>query len=209
MYFAASFLNLKKKYMKKIVLSLTAVVALALVSFSPKPKTNLEQNFSVSAEKSKIDWVGSKTGDYHTGYFPIKSGNIRVDGGKLVGGNFVINVAGLKVTDAAGDRLQGHLSSADFFDISKFGDATFNITSVKYVTDNKVTITGDLTLKGIKAPVTFPAIIRSAERNDKEKGFFAEAFFPFDRTVFGINYGIGAVDTEVQLAIHLYGTKLF
>jgi polyisoprenoid-binding protein YceI len=209
MYFAASFLNFKKKYMKKIVLSLTAVVALALVSFSPKPKTNLEQNFSVSAEKSKIDWVGSKTGDYHTGYFPIKSGNIRVDGGKLVGGNFVINVAGLKVTDAAGDRLQGHLSSADFFDISKFGDATFNITSVKYVTDNKVTITGDLTLKGIKAPVTFPAIIRSAERNDKEKGFFAEAFFPFDRTVFGINYGIGAVDTEVQLAIHLYGTKLF
>ena len=106
--------------MKKIVLSLTAVVALALVSFSPKPKTNLEQNFSVSAEKSKIDWVGSKTGDYHTGYFPFKSGNIRVDGGKLVGGNFVINVAGLKVTDAAGDRLQGHLSSADFFDISKF-----------------------------------------------------------------------------------------
>ena len=74
--------------------------------------------------------MGSKTGDYHTGYFPIKSGNIRVDGGKLVGGNFVINVAGLKVTDAAGDRLQSHLSSADFFDISKFGDATFNITSV-------------------------------------------------------------------------------
>jgi polyisoprenoid-binding protein YceI len=163
--------------MKKIVLSLTAVVALALVSFSPKPKTNLEQNFSVSAEKSKIDWVGSKTGDYHTGYFPIKSGNIRVDGGKLVGGNFVINVAGLKVTDAAGDRLQGHLSSADFFDISKFGDATFNITSVKYVTDNKVTITGDLTLKGIKAPVTFPAIIRSAERNDKEKDFLQKHFF--------------------------------
>ena len=47
------------------------------------------------------------------------------------------------------------------------------------------------------------------ERNDKEKGFFAEAFFPFDRTVFGINYGIGAVDTEVQLAIHLYGNKQF
>jgi polyisoprenoid-binding protein YceI len=195
--------------MRKIVLSLSVVAALALVSFSPKPKTNLEQNFTVSADKSKIDFVGSKTGDYHTGYFPIKSGTIRVDGGKLVGGNFVINVAGMKVTDAAGDRLQGHLSSADFFDISKFGEATFNITSVKYITDNKVSITGDLSLKGVKAPVTFPATIRSAERNDKEKGFFAEAFFPFDRTVFGINYGIGAVDTEVQLAIHLYGIKQF
>jgi polyisoprenoid-binding protein YceI len=196
--------------MKKIKYSLSLIAAsISLVSFAPSQKKADAVTFTITAQKSKVDWIGSKKSDYHTGYFPIKSGTIRVDGGKLVGGNFVINVAGMKVTDAAGDRLQGHLSSADFFDISKFGEATFNITSVKYITDNKVSITGDLSLKGIKAPVTFPATIRSAERNDKEKGFFAEAFFPFDRTVFGINYGIGAVDTEVQLAIHLYGNKQF
>ena len=185
------------------------LASIALFSFAPKTAKKDVTTFTVDAAKSKVDFTGSKTSDFHTGYFPVKSGSVKVDGGKLVGGSFVVNVAGLKVTDAAGDRLQGHLATADFFDISKFGEATFNITSVKYITDNKVSITGDLTLKGIKAPVTFPATIRSAERNDKEKGFFAEAFFPFDRTVFGINYGIGAVDTEVQLAIHLYGNKQF
>ena len=107
------------------------------------------------------------------------------------------------VDEGGGPKLQGHLSSADFFDISKFGEATFTINQVDYINADRATIKGDLNLKGIKAPVTFTAIIRNAD----DKGFFAEAFFPFDRTVFGINYGAGNVDKDVQLAIHIYGTK--
>ena len=75
--------------------------------------------------------------------------------------------------------------------------------TVDYTKADRATIKGDLNLKGIKAPVTFTAVIRNAD----DKGFFAEAFMPFDRTLFGINYGIGMVDSEVQLAIHIYGTK--
>ena len=129
-----------------------------------------------------------------------------MNGGKLVGGSFVIDIAGLKVTDErGGEKLQGHLSSADFFDIAKvgFGEASFTITSIEYTKADRATIKGDLNLKGIKAPVTFTAVIRNAD----DKGFFAEAFMPFDRTIFGINYGIGMVDSEVQLAIHIYATK--
>jgi polyisoprenoid-binding protein YceI len=191
--------------MKKIIFSVAIVAAsLSLVAFTKKDKTTAGVTFTVSAQKSKVDWVGSKKSDYHTGYFPVKSGSVQVDGGKLVGGSFVIDVAGLKVTDErGGEKLQGHLSSGDFFDISKFGEATFTINTVDYIKADRATIKGDLNLKGIKAPVTFTAIIRNAD----DKGFFAEAFLPFDRTIFGINYGIGMVDTEVQLAIHIYGTK--
>ncbi|MCX6290088.1 MAG: YceI family protein [Bacteroidetes bacterium] len=191
--------------MKKIIFSVAIVAAsLSLVAFTNKDKSNAGVTFTVSAQKSKVDWVGSKKSDYHTGYFPVKSGSVQVDGGKLVGGSFVIDVAGLKVTDErGGEKLQGHLSSADFFDISKFGEATFTINTVDYIKADRATIKGDLNLKGIKAPVTFTAIIRNAD----DKGFFAEAFLPFDRTIFGINYGVGMVDTEVQLAIHIYGTK--
>ena len=112
-----------------------------------------------------------------------------------------------KVAKSAGggEKLQGHLTSGDFFDIAKigFGEASFTISSVEYTKADRATIKGDLNLKGIKAPVTFSAVIRNAD----DKGFFAEAFMPFDRTLFGINYGIGMVDSEVQLAIHIYGTK--
>ena len=191
--------------MKKIIFAVVILAtSLSLVAFTKKDKSNAAVTFTVNAQKSKVDWVGSKKSDFHTGYFPVKSGAVQVDGGKLVGGSFVIDVAGLKVTDEGGGaELQGHLSSGDFFDISKFGEATFTINTVDYIKADRATIKGDLSLKGIKAPVTFTAIIRNAD----DKGFFAEAFFPFDRTVFGINYGVGMVDKDVQLAIHIYGTK--
>jgi polyisoprenoid-binding protein YceI len=191
--------------MKKIMFSLAVIAtSISLFSFAPKAKNADVVTFNVTAQKSKVDFTGSKKSDYHTGYFPIKSGAVQVNGGKLVGGSFVIDIAGLKVTDAGGgEKLQGHLSSADFFDIKIFGEASFTISSVEYTKADRATIKGDLNLKGIKAPVTFTAIIRNAD----DKGFFAEAFMPFDRTLFGINYGIGMVDSEVQLAIHIYGTK--
>ncbi len=191
--------------MKKIMFSLTVISAsISLLSFTPKQNKADAVTFTVTAQKSKVDWIGSKKSDYHTGYFPIKSGSVQVEAGKLVGGSFVIDVAGLKVTDErGGEKLQGHLSSADFFDVTKFGDATFAITSVKYTAGDKASITGNLKIKDISAPITFAASIRNAD----DKGFFAEAFLPFDRTVFGIKYGVGMVDSEVQLAIHIYGTK--
>jgi len=60
-----------------------------------------------------------------------------------------------------------------------------------------------LSLHGVKAPITFTAYIRNAD----EKGLFAEAFFPLNRSLFGINYNLGT-NTDVQLAIHIYGSKL-
>ena len=191
--------------MKKIMFSIAVIAAsISLYSFAPKAKNADVVTFNVTAQKSKVDFTGSKKSDYHTGYFPIKSGTVQVNGGKLVGGSFVIDIAGLKVTDErGGEKLQVHLSSGDFFDIKIFGEASFTITSIEYTKADRATIKGDLNLKGIKAPVTFSAVIRNAD----DKGFFAEAFMPFDRTLFGINYGIGMVDSEVQLAIHIYGTK--
>jgi hypothetical protein len=41
-------------------------------------------------------------------------------------------------------------------------------------------------------------------RNSDDKGFFAQAFFGMDRTLFGVKYGVGAVSNDVQLAIHLF-----
>jgi polyisoprenoid-binding protein YceI len=195
--------------MKKIMFFALAIASIGLFSFTPKKSTKKTSNdiinFTVDGNKSKVNWTGSKKSDFHTGYFPVKSGNVQVDGGKLTGGSFIINLKEINLTDGTGDDLKKHLLSPAFFDIEKFMDATFTITKVEYNNPkaNKATITGNLSLHGISAPVTFTASIRNAD----EKGFFAEAFLPFDRTVFGINYGVGMIDTEVQLAIHIYGSK--
>ena len=187
--------------MKKIVFALLGTAFLTgMYAFTPVKSTKDVVTYNVQADKSRIDWVGSKKSDFHTGNFAVKSGTIQVDGGKLKGGEFVIDLANVKVTDRAGAKLEGHLKSADFFDVAKFGEATYKITSVSYTGDNTATINGTLNLKGTSLPVSFQAAIRNAD----DKGFFAEAFFSLDRTLFGVNYGIGNVAKDVQVAVHLF-----
>lgn len=183
--------------MKKLVLTLvSAAMIIGISSFTVlNKKAPLTLNVT---EKSRIDWIGSKAGDFHTGSFALKSGQVQVDNGKLTGGSFVIDLANLKVTDAAGDRLAGHLKSPDFFDVAKFAEATYTINTVNYTSDTNCEINGTLSLKGASIPVKFNANIRSAS----EKGFFGQAFFSIDRTTFGVLYKGPAND--VQLAIHLF-----
>ena len=187
--------------MNRIILGLAVAIGIAALSFS----TALV-NKTVDVSQSNVVWKAYKVTGAHEGTIKLKSGSLQLQDGKLTGGSFVVNMNTITCTDLTGgtaDKLVGHLKSPDFFDVAKFGEATFNISGVKYTTAEKATLTGSVTIKGITKNISFEAIIRSAD----EKGFFAEAFFPIDRTLFGINYGVGAIDTQVQLAVHIYATK--
>lgn len=187
--------------MKKFLVSLAGILFFAgSFSFTNPTEKKLGTSLSVNIEKSKVDWVASKKSDFHTGFFPLKSGEVWVDGGKLTGGKFVIDLANLKVTDAAGERLMGHLKSADFFDVAKFTEATYEISSVNYTGSNTADVTGSLTVKGVSVPVKLQVQIR----NSDEKGFFAQAFLSLDKTLVGISYGAGNISNDVQLAIHIF-----
>jgi polyisoprenoid-binding protein YceI len=196
---------LKIIYMKKAFIAITSfALFLGLSSFVSADTRKDVVNYTVNTERSRIDWIASKKGDFHTGIFPIKSGSVSVDAGKLKGGKFVIDLAAIKVTDAGGgDRLTGHLKSPDFFDVAKFAEATFEISSVNYTSASTADVAGTLNIKGATVPVKFVANIRSAD----DKGFFAQAFLSIDRTLLGLNYGPGMVSNDVQLAIHIFGTK--
>ncbi len=188
--------------MKKTILAVMgAALMTGLSSFGPGTEKKQSTSLTVDTQKSRVDWVASKKNDFHTGFFPIKSGQINVDGGKITGGKFVLDLANLKVTDGAGDGLTGHLKRADFFDVEKFNEAVYEITSVNYTSDATAEISGNLTLKGATFPVKINANIRSI---DPAKGVFAQSFVSLDRTLLGINYGIGNVSKDVQLAIHLF-----
>ncbi len=190
--------------MKKVFVACASLVVMAsVVAFTPVVKGGEPVNFSVDAKNSKVDFNGSKKGGFHPGYFAVKEGNVAVAGGKIVGGKFTIDVAGVKVTDGAGEKLEGHLKAPDFFDAAKFADATFEITSVNYSDANNAQITGNLTLKGVKAEIKFDAKIREVS----ETKVFAEAFFSLDRTKFGILYGAGMISSDVQIGVHLFAGK--
>jgi len=188
--------------MKKAFLALAGVALLTgMYSFVPRTEKKAQAALIVNTEKSRVDWVASKKSDFHTGIFPIKSGQVMVNGGKLTGGKFVLDLANLKATDAGGgDRLTNHLKSDAFFDVAKFGEATYEITGVNYTSPNTADVSGNLTVKGVSVPVKLTALIR----NSDDKGFFAQAFINLDRTLVGINYGPGMVSNDVELAVHLF-----
>jgi len=52
-------------------------------------------------------------------------------------------------------QRDGHLKSADFFDVEKFPVMTFKSTAVKNVAKGELAVTGDLTLHGVTKAVTF------------------------------------------------------
>jgi len=174
-----------------------AFIVSSFAFMAPKnPKAPI--TLAVQSDKSRVDFIGSKAADFHTGSFTVKGGSVQIEAGKLVGGSFVIDLANLKVTDAAGEKLAGHLKSPDFFDVAKFGEATYTISSVDYSSATACTINGTLSIKGIPVPVSFNSNIRSAS----DKGFFGQAFFSLDRTLLGILYA--GPSKDVQISVHLF-----
>ncbi len=70
-------------------------------------------------------------------------------------------------TVSTGDpQRDGHLKSADFFDVEKYPNMTFKSTGVQKKGDEEYSVTGDLTLHGITKPVTFAVEGPSAPGKD-------------------------------------------
>ena len=187
--------------MKRIILAVALIAStVGIYSFTTKAGGDV---YTADVAKSKVDFIGSKKEGYHTGYFKLRSGELTIENGKITAGKFSINLDSLKVTDEAGEKLEGHLKSPAFFDNAKSNEATFSISNVNYTAENKADIDGILTIKGITVPVKFTAYIRNVDATK----FFAEASVVIDRTAFGMSYGKGAIADEVQINVHLFAKK--
>lgn len=118
--------------------------------------------FNVDLEKSELKWNASKVVGEHNGTIKLASGQMTVDKSKVTGGTFVIDMASLQCTDNA--KVGAHLRNDEFFAVDKHPTATFVIKSLKPIAKAEAgkpnyTVEGDLTIKGITNPTSFPAVI--------------------------------------------------
>lgn len=149
---------------------------------------------AVDPAASTIKWLGKKVTGEHYGEVSIKSGSLLVDGGKLTGGNFVVDVNTINTQDMEGeykDKLDGHLRSEDFFDVANHPEATFVITNVADgAADGEVVISGNLTMRGVTKNITFNANV--TELTDTSAR--ATADFNIAREDWGVSYAGQADD---------------
>lgn len=101
------------------------------------------------------------------------------------------------------EKFDAHLRSADFFDAEKFPVATFKSTKVEAAGEGKLTVTGDLTIKGITKPVVLDVALNKVGEHPMKKvpaiGFNATA--TVKRSDFGLGLYAPVVSDEVKLSI--------
>ncbi|CAH1001424.1 Protein YceI [Neolewinella maritima] len=158
--------------------------------------------YALDPQASTVEWEGTKLiGGGHQGMIPIAQGNLETDGTQLVGGEVTLDITGLNNTDLDEEgkgKLEGHLKSADFFDVAQYPTAKFVITSATPAVDaedgHNYDITGNLTLKGTSRSITIPATVTMTENRITA----TTPDFVIDRTEWGMEYGSGGIEGIAQ-----------
>lgn len=154
------------------------------------------------SHQTKIYWKGSKPTGEHNGLIKLKDGGkFIVDGDKLIGGEFVIDMNSILDMDLEDEKMNAklvnHLKSEDFFYVDSFPEAKFVITKVADLKGNPEfthQIDGNLTIKGITKGISFKANVKI--HNGIVSATSEE--FVLDRTQWNVNYGSKSVFKELQ-----------
>lgn len=112
------------------------------------------------------------------------------------------------------DKRDGHLKSADFFDVENYPTLTFKGTSFKKVGEDEYKLTGELTIKGVskevELDVEFGGINKDPWGNEKA-GFSLEG--KINRKDFGLNWNAALetggvlVSEEVKISAEVQFVK--
>ncbi|HPE87819.1 MAG: YceI family protein [Bacteroidales bacterium] len=186
-----------------------ALFLLVLFVFSALNVT--AQGFEVNVEQSKIEWIGKKIGGQHNGTINLQSGSLIMEGYRLAGGEFVIDMNTIVCEDLTNESLNNklvdHLKSDDFFGVEIFPVSQLALVSTQPLVDGTTKIKGNLTIKGITHPIEFDAF-------RTEVGYRAEIIV--DRSRYNVRYGsksffsnIGdnAIDDEFIIKVNLVQQK--
>lgn len=204
--------------MKKLSVIALASMGLLLASCGEKKTETTaagqEQNvaekqgdvFAVDTAASVVNWKAYHKGGFapRWGTLSVSSGELSVADNQLTSGDFVIDMTSIKVDPASVTEkdkkhtdLEGHLKSADFFNVEKNPTADFKITKVEDLAagaQNAIegankTVSGNLTLLGKTMNVTFPAKVDITDKSAAVK-----AQFTVNRADWGIKFGTSEAD---------------
>jgi polyisoprenoid-binding protein YceI len=146
-----------------------------------------EKYFIIDTKESVVAWKGSSVHGKHEGYAYISKGELMIENDQLMGGTVEMDMNKIEGPGHERDNnLINHLKGPDFFDVKKFPFSTIAISSVASINVEDKEITGNLTIKGITHPVTFPVKMEMKDGIVKASGKLV-----IDRTLWDVRYKSG------------------
>ena len=118
--------------------------------------------------------------------------------------NFTVNIVSGSI-DTDNERRDGHLKSADFFEVETYPTISFATTGFEKTGDNTFNLTGDLTMHGITKPVTLQGRLNGVITDQRSQKL--KAGLKLTGTVNRKDFGVGSkpfpLGEDVDITVHL------
>ena len=124
----------------------------------------------------------------------------------------VIQAASIDTREPA---RNGHLTSADFFEVEKYPEITYQSRSVKALGGDRYQVEGDLTVKDVTRPVALEVAflgVQTSPQGAKVAGF--EASTKISRKDFGLNWNVALetggvlVGDEIKISLDIEANEV-
>jgi polyisoprenoid-binding protein YceI len=126
--------------------------------------------------------------------------------------DFSIDVSSIDTRNA--DR-EGHLKSADFFDVENYPNVTFKSTHITNKGDSEYEVIGDLTIRGVTKPASFAVTYEGSAKDPmsgaEKVGFSGKG--KINRKDYGLVWNVGLetggvlVGEDVNISIEIEAAK--
>lgn len=141
------------------------------------------------------------------GKFTRTSGSVILDN-KAKTGTLDVKIDATSV-DFGNNALDQHVRSADFLNVEKFPLITYKSRAIHYDGDKPASVDGDLTMMGVTKPVhmtinNFNCLIHPRL---KREICGAEVVGDFQRSDFGINFGLPTFSPTIKLSVQVEAIK--
>lgn len=136
------------------------------------------------------------------GSFAEWDGTLAVDTENPAASRLEVTIQAASIDTGFADR-DTHFASGDFFDVAAFPVATFVSTAVEQTGEDRLQVSGDLTIRGTTQPVILDVVVNNLAPNPMSNqltlGFTATT--TISRTAFGLGMFAPAIGDEVSVRI--------
>lgn len=168
--------------------------------------TGVAETYKIDAVHSAVEFSIRHLVGRTPGHFNEFSGTVMYDPAhpEKMSAEATIQVGSI---DTGNEKRDGHLKSADFFDVEKYPTITFKSTSAKKDGDT-ILLMGDFTMHGTTKSVTLPVTVLGVGKHPRNQAPIAgfETQLVLKRSDYGVNNwtdAAGVLGDEVRVTITL------